>query len=121
MGDSRPFGARTLLLVEESAIIGLDLADNLEHEGYEVAGPFSCEAALTWVESATPDLAVLDVHLQSGFCVRLARELQRRGVPLVVHSSYNQIHALSEFQNLPWVQMPAAFSEVASALSRLRR
>jgi DNA-binding response OmpR family regulator len=109
------------LLVESNAIIGLDLADELAEQGYEVAGPFTCAEALAWIKVDTPDLAVLDVALQSGICVRLARELRAREVPILVFSSYMPQHALPEFRSVPWLSMPAAMEALHSALLELSR
>ncbi|WP_048709326.1 response regulator [Microvirga massiliensis] len=97
-------------------MIGLDLADELAERGYEVAGPFTCAEALAWIRGNTPDLAVLDVALQLGSCVRLARELQGREVPILVFSSYLQQCALPEFGSIPWLSMPAPMDLLHSAL-----
>jgi DNA-binding response OmpR family regulator len=108
-----------VLLVESNAIIGLDLADQLERHGYDVAGPFACATAVRWLRSLTPDLAILDVDLQSGACVELARELRRRGVPILIFSAHDQKNALEEFRTLPWLSMPASRDALHVALKAL--
>jgi len=119
MGQSTTFTSSTVLLVESSAIIGLDLADELERQGYGVVGPFACATALEWLKSATPDIAVLDVDLQSGSCVVLARGLRARNVPILVFSAHDQRHSLPEFQDLAWLSMPAPMSALDVALRSL--
>lgn len=119
MGQQNNPTSATVLLVESSAIIGLDLAEELERLGYAVGGPLACAAALEWLETGTPAMAVLDVDLQSGGCVDLARELRARGVPILVFSAHDQRHCLAEFQDLPWLSMPAPMNALGTALAAL--
>ena len=119
MGQRPTATAPCVLLVESSAIIGLDLADDLEGQGYDVAGPFACAAGLDWLKTFTPDIAVLDVDLQSGACVGLVRELRARRVPVLVYSAHRQGDALAEFRSLPWLPMPAPREALRSALRAL--
>jgi DNA-binding NtrC family response regulator len=114
-----PHHPARVLIVENNALIGLDLADDLEVQGYGTAGPFTCAAALKWIEGNTPDVAILDVGLQSGLCVQLARELRRRTVPLIVYSAYDQSLALPEFRNVPWIPMPASRQILRETMDKL--
>jgi DNA-binding NtrC family response regulator len=111
----------SVLVVESDAVIGMSLAEELEEDGYGVAGPFSCAGALGWLKTSTPDSAVLDVDLQSGPCVELARQLRSRGIPFVVFSSHDQSLALEEFRNVPWIAMPAYSETLSVALRELNR
>src|SRR6478609_10310805 len=54
----RPSSRRPLALVlEDEAMIALNLQDELQDAGYRVAGPFTtCSAALEWLGTATPDM-----------------------------------------------------------------
>lgn len=108
-----------VLVVEQNAIIGLSLADDLEEQGYTVAGPLSCIGALKWLQACTPDLAILDADLQSGYCTEIARLLRARDVPLLVFSSHERRHAAAEFRNLPWISMPAEFGTLLRGLRNL--
>jgi len=119
MGPSILSDSPAVLLAESSAIIGLDLADGLEGLGYGVAGPFACMTALQWLETLTPDIAVLDVDLRSGPCLTLARELRARQVPILVFSSHDRTSSLAEFHDLPWLSMPAPISRLDAALRAL--
>jgi DNA-binding response OmpR family regulator len=110
-------GRPCALIVESNAAIGLYLADDLEDHGYAPAGPFSCAGAIKWLATHTPDIAVLDVDLQSGPCVEMARELKRRNVRVIVYSAHEQRYALSEFHNLPWVPLPSTMDELHKALT----
>ncbi len=119
MRHPQPALRSRVLLVESNAIIGLDLAEQLEALGYTVSGPFAEARALEHLKASTPDLAILDADLRSGICVELARELRGRGVPMLVFSCYDQSNALPEFRNLPWLPMPAPITALHAALGLL--
>jgi CheY-like chemotaxis protein len=119
MGHPQTVSRSRILLVQSNAIIGLDLADELDGCGYEVAGPFACDTALEWLETDAPDLAVLDGDLRSGLCVDLARALRAHGVPILIFSSYDQKDALPEFSHLLWLSMPAPVEALHIALGVL--
>jgi len=111
-----------VLLVEDDAIVAIDLEDSLRDGGYAVAGSFStCAAATKWLETETPDLAVLDVMLSDGPCNELAAELSRRDVPFVVLSSKRQSrNTYEEFDGATWIEKPAAHDVVLKALAELQ-
>src|SRR5918998_486379 len=90
VGENRP----VILLAEDEAIIGFELADSLALEGFEVAGPFdTCSEAEKWLKSARQvDGAILDNALKDGLCDTLARDLKNRGVPFVVYSGHDRLH-----------------------------
>jgi DNA-binding response OmpR family regulator len=109
--------APTAMVVEDEAIIAMSLEDGLSDKGFEVVGPFSsCAAALAALETATPDLAILDAVLSDGPCLELARELRRRGVPFMIYSGADAFdeHA-SELDGVPWVEKPSSFETVLAA------
>ncbi len=106
----------SVLVVESNAVIGIDIAEYLEAEGYTVAGPFACAGAIQWLGTRTPQAALLDVDLRSGICVDMARELRRRGVPTLVFSAHDQRFALPEFQHMPWVPLPSSSAAIGRTL-----
>lgn len=110
-----------VLLVEDNGVIGLTLADELEGRGYTVAGPLGAASqVLEWLESHTPGLALLDVMLRDGLCVEVALDLKRRGVPFVVYSGHSHLKQEPAFKDVPWIEKPAPFSEIARQLINLR-
>jgi DNA-binding NtrC family response regulator len=111
--DNRPLA----LIVENNAFIGMYLTDDLDDQGYATAGPFACTGAVKWLAANTPDIAILDVDLQSGPCVALARELKQRGVPIIVYSAHEQRYALPEFQDELWIPIPASTETLRQALA----
>jgi DNA-binding response OmpR family regulator len=102
-------GADPLILVlEDEAIIGLNLKDELQDVGYRVAGPFTtCADALSWLRTATPDLAILDTVLKDGPCREIAAELLRRTVPIVIYSGHREDeHLLPALSAVTWIEKP---------------
>lgn len=60
----RTEGNASILVVEDEALIAMDLQALLEDAGYRVIGPAnSIAAALKLLEREKPDLALLDVNL----------------------------------------------------------
>ena len=115
----RPTLRSRILLVESNAIVGLDLAEELEACGYQVSGPFTDATVLDRLKGSTPDLAIVDADLRTEASVDLARELRARGVPILIFSCYDQKHALPEFRTLPWLSMPASLAALHAALDLL--
>jgi DNA-binding response OmpR family regulator len=112
-GNSKPL----VLVLEDEAIIALNLQDELQDAGYKVAGPFStCHAARQWLEANTPDLAILDATLRDGPCREIAIELSRREVPFLIYSGHQDDNPdMAEFQDNIWIEKPAAPSVLVQA------
>jgi DNA-binding response OmpR family regulator len=98
-----------VLILEDEALIALNLQDELQDAGYTVAGPFTtCSAALEWLGIATPSMAILDAALNDGSCSNVAAELNRREVPFLIYSGHQENHPLlAEFQHVTWIEKPA--------------
>jgi DNA-binding response OmpR family regulator len=78
-----------ILIVEDEALIAMELADSLEDGGHEVVGPAATMAeALALCEAAPPELAVLDINLRDGSNgVDVARALLARWGVLSIFAS----------------------------------
>ncbi len=86
----KPF---SILVVEDEAIVALDIQDRLAGLGYAVAGPVaSGEQALELATGARPDLILMDIHLKGEMDgIATAREVQRRWrVPVVFLTAYSE-------------------------------
>ena len=79
---------RYLLLIEDEPLILMDLEYAAEDRGYDALCASSVARALDLIDNnAAIVAAVLDVSLRDGEnCVPIARELDRRGIPYVLHS-----------------------------------
>lgn len=81
-----PPPTRKLVIVEDEAILALDLERFLRSAGYDVRGVAAdAESAVSLVEHEKPDLVLMDIHLQGPQDgVATALELRQRfGVPVV--------------------------------------
>ncbi len=109
------------LVVEDQALIGMELEAYLEEVGIEIAGPFtSCEGALAWAQAETPDMALLDYMLKDGFCTEVVRTLRQRGVPVVIYSGYPQTADMPEdLRDVPWIEKPVARATLLDVLVSL--
>lgn len=83
--------AREILLLEDEAIIAMDVEMTLQSHGYSVLGPCnSIDAAREVIRKHRPDVALLDVNLGRGeTSFPLAEELHDMGVPVVFLSGYS--------------------------------
>jgi len=112
---------RSCMVAEDQALIAMSIEAYLEESGFEVAGPFPTSAkALKWLERATPGLAILDVMLQDGPSLRLARELKARAIPFVIYSGLPPTPTIPpEFQDVPWLEKPVSRENLARTLEQM--
>ena len=83
---------RTILLVEDEAIIALDQKETLESFGYAVRCAYSGEEAVEIIRSGVPiDLVLMDIDLGAGISGdRAAQEiLELRHLPIIFLSSHS--------------------------------
>jgi len=83
-------GARSILIVEDEAVVACDLADMVRDLGYDVfdVAP-TLEHGLAALEQGTPSLTLLDANLAGVSSEPLADMLARREVPILVTSGYS--------------------------------
>ena len=82
---------RRIFVVEDEALIAMELRDHLQELGYEVCGHAARgEAALRMIPDAAPDLILLDINLGNGMSgLEVAEHLQRTSdVPIVFLTAY---------------------------------
>jgi DNA-binding NarL/FixJ family response regulator len=89
--------AKRVLIVEDDALLALDIAQQMSDAGFEVVGPATSVAkALKLVTEVGCDAAVLDVNLGTG-TAPMALGLKARGTPFVVlqviHVSSTRTHS----------------------------
>lgn len=109
-----------IMIVEDDALIGFDLADLLKEAGYIVHGPFpSVESALNSLAVIRPTLAILDVTLGDGeTCERVADRLADRGTPLLFTSGYTLAGSsvLRKYADAPRIAKPWDPAELLAAV-----
>lgn len=99
--------SKHILIIEDEALIALDMAATLEELGHRVTTVAAMREAERLVWSGDIDLAVLDYHLKDGTTDRLARQLQERGVPFVICSGTAGLSELgAAFQRTTFLAKP---------------
>jgi DNA-binding response OmpR family regulator len=80
-----------VLVVEDEAIVAIDIADQLTEAGFQVVGPApSVAKALKLIEHEGCDVAVLDVNLRDETAEPVARELRLRRTPFLFLSAVSR-------------------------------
>ncbi|MGZ3254323.1 MAG: ANTAR domain-containing response regulator [Burkholderiaceae bacterium] len=80
---------RSILIVDDDRLILATLSKGLQHAGYEVWQAVSGEEGLQLAVDKKPDLAVLDVRMQSMSGLELAQHLREETeVPFMFFSAY---------------------------------
>jgi len=78
---------RAILLLEDEPLILMDLEFAAEDKGCRPYCATGVDAALRHLEEADIEVAILDVTLKGKEnCVPVAQELDRRGIPYLLHS-----------------------------------
>ena len=91
------FGPVNILIVEDEALIALDLRLTLERLGFTVLGiAFSGEESLRKVESLRPNLVLMDIKLKGDMDgVMAAEEITRRfRIPVIYLTAYTDPQTL---------------------------
>ena len=82
--------ATRVLVVEDSMITALDLAQTLEERGFHVLGPTaSVSGALRIIENNVVDIAILDINLGKEDSFPIADRLMEKGVPFAFLTGYD--------------------------------
>ncbi len=87
----RPLADKDVLIVEDRYLMAQDLADEVVRLGGRVVGPAnSVQGAAGLLAQSKPDLAMLDISLQGETVFPLAEELERREIPILFVTGYDQ-------------------------------
>jgi PAS domain S-box-containing protein len=112
-----------LLVVEDEALLAMELCSDLSQLGWDIIGPASTiEEALRLINQAPlPTAAVLDVNLHGQPVYPLAERLQELGVPFVFCTGYQQLDDNKAFFTSPIVRKPVNINMLDRELRRLRQ
>lgn len=106
-----------VLIVEDEALLAIDLASNLTDAGFFVVGPATSVAkALRLIEKTGCDVAVLDVNLRDETSEPVARELRARSTPFLFLSGISKERLPNWFDGLVVLSKPAQTDVVVGAL-----
>ena len=114
----------SLLVVEDEALIAMELESILCEAGHKVLGAAATlSRALDLVERLEPmlDAVLLDANLGGQSSLPVARRLADAGIPFVVTSGYSGQDALWRVTGAPHVPKPYDLRQLAAALQVLPR
>lgn len=114
-------GERTILVVEDEALIAMQIEDAILDMGWRILGPAATVAtALALIARSKPDAAVLDINLNGERSDAIARDLADRGVPFAFCTGYaNGRHVHDEFGARELLQKPFDIKSLQDALRRM--
>lgn len=124
MLHSEPAGAGqkpAVFIVEDEALVALNLEDMLMELGFEIAGQaMRLEAALKQIEGGVgAGVAILDVNLAGTPVFPVAEKLVERGIPIVFATGYGRSGLPDEWRDRPVLQKPYTLEEVAAVLGSI--
>jgi DNA-binding response OmpR family regulator len=114
-------GRLKILIVEDDALIAMELEERLQELGYEVLGPAATlEGAERAIAEARPDAALLDANLAGVSSVPIGIKLAGMGVPLAFCTGYDQIKgAPPELAKAPILTKPIGDADLVAVLKAL--
>ena len=108
---------RTILVVEDETLIALDVVRILREVGCQVVGPVaSVSDAMTTLDSATIEAAVLDVNLHAEKSLPVMDRLIGDGVPFVITTGYARETLPARFLDKPYLGKPFGHMDLVLAL-----
>lgn len=114
-------GRAKILVVEDEALIAMELGERLNELGYEVLGPaMTLEEAEKVISVARPDAALLDANLNGKSSLELGAKLAAMGVPIAFCTGYDRIKNLPDaLAKAPLLTKPIAEDALVAALKTM--
>lgn len=121
VAEDRPRSG-TILIVEDELLVGLELAKALKEGGWTVIGPAtSLEDAFRLLSGdEMPDVAILDVNLQGQPVYPVADLLEKRKVPFVFCTGYEELDHGDRYSRSPVLRKPTSMSALMSELYKVQ-
>jgi len=116
-GDvTRENSALSVMVVEDDAIISLDITELLSSEGHTVFGQFrDIETALDALRKGAPDVALLDADLGGDSSAPIAEALNAQSIPFIVVSGHGNDFAPDDPRAAaPRIEKPISNKELIS-------
>jgi CheY-like chemotaxis protein len=118
MGNNDALAGLKVLLVEDEALIALDVGAALREAGCRVVGPApGIEQALHVIAAEELDVALLDVNLGGEDVFPVADELARRGIPFVFLTGYGRDALPERFRDRPTSPKPYSAKPLLAKLA----
>lgn len=121
---STMLSGRKVLIVEDEALLALELQLTVTDFGAEVVGPAHSLRQAEQLVATTEkiDGAILDVDIAGRDVIPVAHQLNERGVPFIFHTSYGSRADLADlFPKAPVCQKPSSSRQLFAALAFVMR
>jgi DNA-binding response OmpR family regulator len=106
-----------VLVLENEAVIALDISVILEGKGFEVVGPFDRIAqAMAAVKASVLDAAILDVQIGSDQSFAVANALGAAGIPFLWATAYHQGDLPAPYRSQLYLHKPFTARELTDTL-----
>jgi PAS domain S-box-containing protein len=110
---------RRVLVVDDEALISLEIASLLEGAGLSVVGPVtSVKEALALIDKEGCDAAVLDINLGPETSESVARKLREDNIPFVTVSGFSREQQPNIFQTAPFLPKPLRGDRLVAAVKQ---
>lgn len=108
-----------ILVLEDNLVIAMDVEFLLQDCGAEVVETVATvDAALAKLADFSPDVAVLDINLDTGTSLPVAEALLTRGIPFIFATGYSDRSMLPEnFAHISILPKPFETSALERALA----
>jgi DNA-binding response OmpR family regulator len=107
----------SVLLVEDEAILAIDVTAIIEMAGGRVVGPaYSLGQGFSWIDRGKFDCAVLDINLHNELAFDLADALIERRIPILFLSSHSLNIAPPHLQQRRLVHKPFSTHSLIRAI-----
>jgi DNA-binding response OmpR family regulator len=108
---------RSILVVEDEMLIGMDIRTALEKAGAHVTATTTIRHALILIEHDGLSAAIMDHALRDGDSTELCAQLAARGIPYVSYSGFDPVTGASP--DAPFVSKPSTMNTLLSAVEKL--
>lgn len=108
---------RCILVVEDEWLLASELSGRLQDAGFDVIGPApSVRDAVKFMETATPDAAILDIQLLGETSFPVAARLAERSIPFFFVSGHSRADFADELRDAVLLPKPADWTAVLRVL-----
>ena len=109
--------SRSVMIVEDEALIAMDLQAELECHGWDVVGPAgTCERALDLVRTQEFSVALLDINLGSSNSFDIADLLDQKNVPYIFLSGDDGSAMPQRYSGRSILSKPIRYAELLDRL-----
>ncbi len=113
--------SRRVLVVEDELLVGLQLSQDLEDQGYSVIGPAcTIEQGIELVHEGGFDCALIDVRLGDATSVSIASLLREKEIPFALTTGFDDQHPMDRaFEGAPRLSKPYNANSISTLLQSL--